>query len=92
MYKKENRREKIREFLYLIENEKIDLRRYSHPVLVWNVQDGVVGYTIWEEDVLQRFGLENVDGHDYEEDTSFAPDWVEDDDDFDDFDDDDDDF
>jgi hypothetical protein len=90
MFKKETRKEKIKEFLYLVENEKVDLRRYSHPVLVWTVKDGKVGYTIWEEDLLNRFGLENVDGWDYEEDTSFAPDWVIDlDDDFDDDDDDD---
>ncbi len=90
MFKKEARKEKIKEFLYLIENEKVDLRRFTHPVLVWTVKNTKVGYTIWEEDLLNRFGLENVDGWDYEEDVSFAPDWILDDDDLD-FDDDDDD-
>jgi len=92
MFKSESNREKIIEFIYLIENEKIDLRRYTRPVLVWTIQDQKVGYTVWEEDLLNRFGLENVDGWDYEEDIGFAPDWIFDDDDDDHFDDDDDDF
>jgi hypothetical protein len=42
--------------------------------------------------MLNRFGLDNVDGWDYEEDIVFCPDWVRDDeDDDDDWDDDDDD-
>lgn len=92
MFKSESNREKIIEFIYLIENEKIDLRRYTRPVLVWTIQDQKVGYTVWEEDLFNRFGLENVDGWDYEEDIGFAPDWIFDDDDADDFDDDDDDY
>lgn len=92
MFKSDSNREKIREFLYLIENEKIDLRRFTHPVLVWAVKDQRVCYTVWEEDLLHRFGLENVDGRDYDEDISFAPDWILDDDDDDLLFDDDDDF
>ncbi|OQY40169.1 MAG: hypothetical protein B6226_00395 [Candidatus Cloacimonetes bacterium 4572_65] len=92
MYNSEADKEKIKEFLYLIENEKIDLRRFTRPVLVWIVKDQKVGYTIWEEDLLKRFGLENVDGWDYDEDISFAPDWILGDDEFDDDDDDDDDY
>jgi len=92
MMKTEADRKRIREFLNLTENDKIDLRRYSHPILVYKVEDGSVMYSIWEEDLLNRYGLANVDGWDYEEDSLFCPDWVEDDlDDDDDFDDDDDD-
>ena len=92
MFKSESSRKKIKEFIYLIENEKIDLRRFTHPVLVWTIKDQKVGYTVWEEDLLNRFGLENVDGWDYEEDVSFAPDWIFDEDEDYYLDDDDDDF
>ena len=91
MMKAEKDRKKIREFFELVENEKYDLRRYSVPVLVYMVDENKrVKYSLWELDLLNRFGLENVDGWDYEEDSSFCPDWVMDDDD-EDFDDDDDD-
>jgi len=90
MMKAEKDRKKIREFFELVENEKYDLRRYSVPVLVYMVDENKrVKYSLWELDLLNRFGLENVDGWDYEEDSSFCPDWVMDDDD-EDFDDDDD--
>lgn len=93
MMKKEDSRERVREFLDLVDNDKVDLRRYSRPVLVYNVDDGTVRYSIWEEDLLNRFGLQYVDGWDYEEDQLFCPDWVVDDneDSDDDFDDDEDD-
>jgi hypothetical protein len=80
MMKKESRREKIVEFLQMIENTVIELRKYSRPILVWQVTDGTAQYSIWEEDVLERFGLENVDGWDYEEDALFCPDWISDED------------
>jgi hypothetical protein len=44
--------------------------------LVWQVSEGTVQYSIWEEDLLDRFGLASVDGWDYEEDALFCPDWV----------------
>ncbi|MBN2829409.1 MAG: hypothetical protein JXR56_03695 [Candidatus Cloacimonetes bacterium] len=78
MMKMESRREKIVEFLQMIENTVIEMRKYSRPVLVWQVTDGTVQYSIWEDDVLSRFGLENVDGWDYEEDALFCPDWISD--------------
>ncbi len=90
MMKAEQSKARIKEFLDLVENEKYDLRKYTRPVLVYLVTDTKVQYSLWEEDVLRRFGLQNVDGHDYEEDTIFCPDWVfdqnedEDDDDDDD--------
>ncbi|MCL1827008.1 MAG: hypothetical protein FWG20_03105 [Candidatus Cloacimonetes bacterium] len=90
--KTESDRKKIREFLDLLDNEKYNLTRYSKPVLVYLVDENKrVKYSIWEEDMLNRFGVENVDGWDYEDDLSFCPDWVADDEDDDDWDDDDDD-
>ncbi len=90
MMQKESRREKIVEFLQMTENPTIELRKYSKPILVWQVTDGTVQYSLWEEDILNRFGLENVDGWDFEEDALFCPDWVNGEDDWDDDDDDDD--
>lgn len=86
---------KIREFVDMVDNQKLELRRVKTPVLVWAVKDGTVYYTIWEQEVLDKFGLGNVDGWDFEEDALFCPDWIENDDDEDwddDLDDDDDDF
>lgn len=86
---------KIKEFLDMVENVKIEIRRYRYPILVWAVKDGTAYYAIWEKEILDKFGLDNVDGWDYEEDVLFCPDWIDDrDDDWDDddLDDDDDDF
>ena len=85
--------QKLREFLDMVENHKVEIRRYKHPVLVWAVKEGTVYYSFWEQDILEKFGLDNVDGWDYEEDLLFCPDWVGDTDDMwdDDLDDDDDD-
>jgi len=84
-------RKRIREFLDLLDNDKYDLRRYSKPILVYFVdEDKRVKYSIWEEDLLTRFGLDNVDGWDDEDDLAFCPDWVaekDDDEDEDEFDD-----
>ena len=79
MMKLEKDKKRIREFFNLIENEKYDLRKYSLPVLVYFVDENKkVKYSLWEDDLLNRFGLVNVDGWDYEEDIAFCPDWVED--------------
>lgn len=84
-FKQESATKKIKEFLDLVENHKVDIRHYKNPVLVWAVQEGTVYYSFWESDTLERYGLENVDGWDYEEDMLFCPDWVADnDDDYDD--------
>jgi len=91
--KAERERKKIVEFFDLIENEKYDLRKFSRPVLVYGIdEDKMVKFSLWEADMLDRYGLKNVDGWDFEEDLSFCPDWVREDldDDLDDFDDDDD--
>ncbi|MDD4310573.1 MAG: hypothetical protein PHO32_09350 [Candidatus Cloacimonetes bacterium] len=75
-YHQESEPKKIREFLDLVENHKVDIRHYKSPVLVWAVQDGTVYYSFWEADLLMRFGLDNVDGWDFEEDALFCPDWI----------------
>ncbi len=86
----EKDRDKIREFFDLLEDEHYELRKFSHPVLVYKSDEDNVYYSLWEESLLQRFGLKNVDGWDYKHDIMFCPDWVtgEDDDDYDDDDDD----
>ncbi len=85
----EKNRDRIREFFDLIECEHYDLRKFSRPVLVYKVDDDQVYYSLWEEDLLQRYGVENVDGWDYAEDLLFCPDWIRGDEDDDDDDDDD---
>jgi len=68
---------KIKEFLDMVDNVKVDIRRFKDPVLVWAVKDGTAYYSFWEQDIISRFGLENVDGWDFEEDILFCPDWVD---------------
>lgn len=75
-FRKEGDLKKIKELIDLSENHKIELRHYKHPVLVWAVSDGTAHYAIWEEELLDKFGLENVDGWDFEEDLLFCPDWM----------------
>jgi hypothetical protein len=75
-FRQESDPQKLREFLDLVENHKVEIRRYKHPVLVWGIKEGTVYYSFWEQDILERFGLANVDGWDYEEDLLFCPDWV----------------
>ncbi|MDX9950132.1 MAG: hypothetical protein RBS31_06640, partial [Candidatus Syntrophosphaera sp.] len=76
-FRKEADVKKIRELLELAENHKIELRYYKNPVLVWAVEDGTAYYTIWEYDLLQRFGLQNVYGWDFEEYLLFCPDCMD---------------
>ena len=80
-FRKTDNKKEIKEFLDLVENHKIELRHYKRPILVWAVEEGVCYYSFWEEETLDRFGLQNVDGWDFEEDLLFCPDWVADDDD-----------
>ncbi|MCL2064541.1 MAG: hypothetical protein FWG98_09250 [Candidatus Cloacimonetes bacterium] len=78
MMKVEKDKKRIREFFNLIENDKYDLRKYNMPTLVYFIDENKkVKYSLWEMDLLNRFGLENVDGWDYEEDIAFCPDWIE---------------
>ena len=76
MMNTETDRKRIFEFLDLLGNESYDLRRYSRPVLVYIVQDDIIYYSLWEEEILHRFGLKNVDGWDYKDEALFCPDWV----------------
>ncbi len=79
-FRAEKDKKKIKEFLDLVENHKVEIRYFKHPVLVWRNLDGVCHYSFWEEEILDRFGLSNVDGWDYQEDLLFCPDWVDDED------------
>ncbi len=94
VFKKQDSLKLIKEFLDMVENHKVELRRYRTPVLVYAINDGTVHYSFWESEMLDKFGLENVDGWDFEEDMLFCPDWIADQEDEDDdsFDDDDDEF
>ncbi|MCB5265534.1 MAG: hypothetical protein PHT37_00595 [Candidatus Cloacimonetes bacterium] len=87
-FRAEKDKKKIREFLDLVENHKVEIRHYKNPVLVWANLEGVCHYSFWEEETLERFGLANVDGWDFQEDMLFCPDWVDDEEDDEDFDDD----
>ena len=73
-FRAEKDKKKIKEFLDLVENHKVEIRYFKHPVLVWRNLDGVCHYSFWEEEILDRFGLSNVDGWDYQEDLLFCPD------------------
>jgi hypothetical protein len=49
MMKAQYEKNKIREFLDLVENEKYDLRKYTKPVLVFTVDENEkVKYSLWE--------------------------------------------
>ncbi|MBT3169177.1 MAG: hypothetical protein HN952_02350 [Candidatus Cloacimonetes bacterium] len=78
---------KIQEFFDLT-NEDYKLRKFKLPVLVYEVTADKVRYSLWENDLLEKFGVENVDGWDKTEELVFCPDWIQGDDDFDDEDDD----
>jgi glutathionyl-hydroquinone reductase len=84
MYIAERDKRRILEFFEL-SDKNYNLRKYTKPVLVYTVEDDLVKYSIFEEDILNRYGLENVDGYDHTENVAFCPDWMRDDiDDFDD--------
>ena len=84
----ENDKNRIKEFFEL-SGMDFNLRKYHKPVLVYEVADDKVRYSLWEEEILERYGLKNVDGWDKTENVAFCPDWMqgdEDDDDLDDID------
>ncbi len=74
-FKIEFDRKKIEQFLSLLER-KLDLNRYNKPVLSYRTDDDAVYYTVWEEEILERLGFNNVSGHDYKDPIFFCPDWV----------------
>ncbi len=82
---REDNIKRIREFFDLTD-QLYTLRKYHKPVLVYEVAEDKVRYSLWEAELLERFGLDNVDGWDYTEDVFFCPDWMRPDmEDFDDF-------
>ncbi len=84
MMRKETDKERIKEFYDLVDSSFI-LRKFHKPVLVYDTEGDKVRYSLWEQELLNRFGLENVDGWDATEDLIFCPDWMRDDvDDFED--------
>ena len=86
MMKAEKDLKRIKEFFELNKTD-FNLRKYHKPVLVYDVVDYKVRYSLWEMEILDRFGLKNVDGWDKIENIIFCPDWMqgndEDEDDFD---------
>lgn len=77
--KAEKNRDRIREFFDLCNND-FNLRKYHEPVLVYDLKDDKIRYSLWEDELLQRFGLANVDGWDKTENMAFCPDWMLDED------------
>ena len=58
---------------------EFNLRKFHKPVLVYDIFDDKVRYSLWEMEILERFGLKNVDGWDKTENVAFCPDWMRDD-------------
>ena len=71
----EKNRDRIREFFELT-GADLSLRKFHKPVLVYDIADDKVRYSLWEEDILERFGLKNVDGWDATENAIYCPDWM----------------
>ncbi len=74
----ERDKNRIKEFFELSDTDHY-LRKFHKPVLVYEVVDDKVHYSLWEEEILERFGLKNVDGWDKTENIAFCPDWMRDD-------------
>ncbi len=72
----ENDIKRIKEFFYLLDNDKMEVVKFSKPVLVYEIKDDKIFYSLWEEEILDKYGLKNVDGWDYEDSIFFAPDWL----------------
>lgn len=79
MMKAERDKERIKEFFELTDTA-YSLRKYHKPVLVYEIFEDKVRYSVWESDMLEQFGLKNVDGWDNTEDLIFCPDWMQDED------------
>jgi hypothetical protein len=82
----ERDRGRIKEFFELT-NADFNLRKFHKPVLVYEISGDKVRYSLWEEELLERFGLKNVDGWDATEDVIYCPDWMQNKDEFEDEDD-----
>jgi hypothetical protein len=77
MMKAEKNRERIKEFFDLTDTSYM-LRKFHKPVLVYEISGDKVRYSVWEEEILERFGLKNVDGWDSTEELIYCPDWLQD--------------
>ena len=73
----EKDKNRIKEFFEL-SSVDFSLRQYHKPILVYEVTDDKVRYSLWEEEILNRYGLKNVDGWDKTENIAFCPDWMRD--------------
>ena len=86
MMKAERDLKRIKEFFELNKTE-FTLRKFHKPILVYDIVDDKVRYSLWEMEILDRFGLKNVDGYDKTENIIYCPDWMqgndEDEEDFD---------
>ncbi len=72
----ERNKERIKEFFELSETD-FNLRKFHKPVLVYAIDGDKVRFSLWEEEMLEKFGLENVDGWDRTEELIFCPDWMQ---------------
>lgn len=72
----EGNKDRIKEFFEL-RSANQNLRQYHRPVLVYEVVGDKVRFSLWEEDILNRYGLKNVDGWDETEDLFYCPDWMQ---------------
>ena len=72
----ESNKDRIKEFFELSSTNQ-NLRKYHRPVLVYGVVGDKVRFSLWEEDILDRYGLKNVDGWDETEDLFYCPDWMQ---------------
>lgn len=72
----EGNKDRIKEFFEL-RSTNHNLRQYHRPVLVYEVVGDKVRFSLWEEDILNRYGLKNVDGWDETEDLFYCPDWMQ---------------
>jgi hypothetical protein len=73
----EKNKNRIKEFFEL-SSADFSLHKYHKPVLVYEVDSDKVRYSLWEEEILSRYGLKNVDGWDKTENIAFCPDWMRD--------------
>ena len=79
MMKAEKNKDRIKEFFELSDTN-FEIRKFHKPVLVYDIFEDEVRYSLWEEEMLERFGLKNVDGWDKTEELIFCPDWMQDED------------
>jgi hypothetical protein len=72
----EKDKNRIKEFFEL-SGMDFNFGKYHKPILVYEVADDKVRYSLWEEEILDRYGLKNVDGWDKTENVAFCPDWMQ---------------